>query len=363
MSNDKFKEQQEIQKQIDKLSQEISYDTRDYPISWMVNEFDAKDEDDIGNIFAPDYQRKAGLWSLETKSKFIESLILGYPIPMIFLADNKNGKLEIIDGLQRISTLSEFFNFANHEEGGFCLKGLSKLDKLNKKQYKDLPESEQRRLKNKSLRVIVLEQETDKESRKELFDRINTTGVNLTSQETRSAREVDNPFMQFIKEDLAQNEIFKNNTKLSNDKINRQDDLELISRFFALSYNLDKYKNSLKNFVDEFIQSNQELKGKKQKQYEKDFIQVMEFVAKYFPNGFRLVKPPKFSVMVFDSIAVGVYLAIKENPNLKVNKEKVAKMLSSKDYLDLIPSGASNNKNPLLKRINFVKDFLLQNAE
>ena len=129
-------EKDEIQKQIDELQKELDYDTRDYPISYLVDLYEDEDE----TVFAPDYQRHELLWKLSDKSRFIESLILDYPIPLIFLADTDDGKLEIIDGLQRISTLSQFLS------DDFVLDGLKKLDKLNGCSFEDIPSGEKRLL-------------------------------------------------------------------------------------------------------------------------------------------------------------------------------------------------------------------------
>ena len=112
--------QQRIQEQINKLQYELNYDTRDYPISFIVDLYNNENE-----IFSPDYQRNELLWNPKQKSRFIESLLLDYPIPLLFLADTDEGSMEIVDGLQRISTLSEFFN------EDLKLVGLNKLTELN----------------------------------------------------------------------------------------------------------------------------------------------------------------------------------------------------------------------------------------
>ncbi|EKP9930533.1 DUF262 domain-containing protein, partial [Listeria monocytogenes] len=81
-------------KEINKLQKRIDYDTRDFPISFIVEQFLNED------YYIPDYQREF-VWPEEYKARFIESLILGYPIPLLFLADTAEGRLEIVDGVQR----------------------------------------------------------------------------------------------------------------------------------------------------------------------------------------------------------------------------------------------------------------------
>lgn len=222
------KKVKDAQRQIELLQKQVHYDTRDYPIEYLVNKYDDK------TFFAPIYQRMAGVWDLHRKVRFIGSIILGYPIPLLFLSDDeKSGKLEIVDGLQRISTLSDFFN------NKLMLQKMDKLDKLNGFEFKDLPESEILRLKAYSLRVIVLNRTTDEETRIDLFNRINTSSLKATDSEVRSGTELLNPLMKLIKK-LAKDKNFKKLTDLSELKLKRMEDIELISRFFAYSHN---YKN------------------------------------------------------------------------------------------------------------------------
>ncbi|MCT6851218.1 MAG: DUF262 domain-containing protein, partial [Staphylococcus epidermidis] len=132
MKNSKITNEQRNKalKQIKVLQKQVDYDTRDYPIEYIVKKF----LDNI--IFAPDYQRKQTAWNNKDKARLIESLLLGYPIPIIFLSDTTDGKLEIVDGLQRINALAEF------TKNKLKLPALDKLTSLKNFYYKDLPDSE-----------------------------------------------------------------------------------------------------------------------------------------------------------------------------------------------------------------------------
>ncbi|CQR25415.1 hypothetical protein BN1356_01755 [Streptococcus varani] len=208
---------QKIQEQINQLQYELNYDTRDYPISFIVNLYDNEND-----IYAPEYQRKELLWTLNQKSRFIESLLLDYPIPLIFLGDTDDGSMEIVDGLQRISTLSAFF------AGDLKLVGLKKLTELNGCICDEMPNNEIRRLKARALRVIVLKHNTPADVRKELFDRLNTSSLKANTSEVRAGREIDNLLMNLIKE-LAEDELFRRNTNLSQNRINRKEDIRMLS--------------------------------------------------------------------------------------------------------------------------------------
>lgn len=340
----------QIQNQIDELQQELDYDTRDYPVSYLVDLY--KDDDET--VFAPDYQRKDLLWNIYYKSRFIESLILDYPIPLIFLADTKDGKLEIVDGLQRISTLSDFL------QNNFDLSELKKITNLNGCSFEDLPDGEKRRLKSKSLRIIVLKKSTPNEAKRELFDRLNTSSLKANTSEIRSGRESNNPMMLLIKK-LSDNELFKKLTNLSEKLINRKEDIELISRFFAYSNNLNNYKGKVMNFVDEYISNEQQdWTEEKEKRYFEEFIRTMEFVDKYFERGFQKKERNQTPRVRFEAIAVGVNLALRNCDNLNSDTNKINIMLDSKEFEEWTTTDAANNRNKVFARINGVKDYLLE---
>lgn len=344
--NDK---KEEIQQQIDEKQDELDYDTRDYPIEYLVDLYNSDEE----KIFAPDYQREELLWSIHYKSRFIESLILDYPIPLIFLADTNEGRMEIIDGLQRISTLSQFFR------DEFELQTLKKLTTLNGCSYYDLPEGEKNRLKAKSLRIIVLKKSTSEEVRKELFDRLNTSSLRASASEVRRGRENDNPLMKLIVS-LKDDELFKKTTGLSKTRINRKDDIELITRFFAFSHNLKNYNNSVMNFIDDFVAAEGKVwSAEKEEVYKKEFVRTMNFVSQNFNRGFQKEDRNQTPRVRFEALAVGINLALRENPTLETNEEQIMKLLHSPEFEEWTTSDAANNKNKVFRRINGVKEFFL----
>ncbi len=101
-------------KEIKLKQQEVKYDLRDFTIDYIVQQF--RD----GLFYVPDYQREF-IWHIRHKRRFVESIILGLPIPMMFVADMDDGRLEIVDGVQRIQTLEEFMN------GDLAMAELDKL--------------------------------------------------------------------------------------------------------------------------------------------------------------------------------------------------------------------------------------------
>ena len=159
-------------KEIRAKQSEVKYDLRDFTVDYLVKQFN----DD--QFYVPPYQRQF-IWPTKHRCRFIESVMLGLPIPMMFVADMEDGRLEIVDGAQRIQTLESF------KSNDLKLSGLNRLPSLNAFRYDDLPVSQQRKLDNKALRIVVLEDSTTAETRQEIFDRVNTSGVKARPSEIR----------------------------------------------------------------------------------------------------------------------------------------------------------------------------------
>ncbi len=346
-------DKKKLQAQINKYQLELDYDTRDYPISFITSLY----ED--GSIFAPSYQRQELQWDIYFKSRFVESLILDYPIPLIFLAENEDGRMEIVDGLQRISTISSYLS----ENNNFDLSKLSKVPLLNGKSFLEIPDAEQRRLKTKSLRIIVLKKTTPEEARRELFDRLNTSSLKAKPSEVRYGREENNELMKLISK-LVENSDFKETTNLSSQLLNKKEDFELVARFFAYSHNLENFQGKVANFIDDFISDSKKTWSEMiENSYKEEFERTMKFVNQNFDRGFQKEDRNQTPHVRFEAIAVGSNLALLENADLEISKENVQKMLDSDDFKEWTTTDAANNKKKLFKRIHGVKEYLLSNSK
>jgi uncharacterized protein with ParB-like and HNH nuclease domain len=135
----------EITNQIMNLRREIDYDTRDFTIDFLIVQF--KD-----GVFSR-YQRNLA-WNTAHKSRFIESILLGYPIPIMFFSDNNDGGRDIIDGVQRMSALERF------SSNNLILSDLKRLTELNGLTFKQLPSLIRQKFNHTTLRTIVLEKNT-----------------------------------------------------------------------------------------------------------------------------------------------------------------------------------------------------------
>jgi hypothetical protein len=154
----------------------VDYDTREYPVEVIVRKYRDGLDEGTSELYIPDYQRGM-IWEETRQSKFVESLLLGLPTPSIFVADLRPkkeendddlGRLEIIDGCQRIRTLNRFLN------NELKLSGLKKLQKLNNFKFRDLPLARQRRLNRTAIRMIILSDKADEEIRQDMFERFNS---------------------------------------------------------------------------------------------------------------------------------------------------------------------------------------------
>lgn len=350
MTNSKISNRQKniALQQIKSLQKQVDYDTRDYPIEYIVKKF-LKEV-----IFAPTYQRKQNAWSNRDKARLIESLLLGYPIPIIFLSDTSEGKLEIVDGLQRINALTEFY------ENKLKLPALEKLTSLKGFYYNDLPFSEMNRFANKSLRIIVLRKSTDEETRIDLFNRINTSGKSANPAEVRNGADALNPAMKVVKK-LASDPLFLNLVNLSKKKLTRLENIELVSRFFAYSDNYKAFKHSVSDFVASYFSRKSRLTSIERKKMINDFYSTFYFIKKNYPDNIFKNKNGQTPRVRFEAISVGTNLALQKDKASAEEKSKMElqEMVNSEKFKEYTTSDGANNPKLVSNRIEFVRNFLL----
>jgi len=222
-----MEKKEKIIKQIEVEQRTISYDIKEFTIELYVSKYLKNIEQDDNELYVPDYQREF-VWDDKHQSRFIESLFLGLPLPFMFSAEIKEtGRLEIVDGSQRIRTLSAFLN------DELTLSHLEKLTEMNNCKYSDLPVNLQRNFRNNSIRMVVLSSKATEDVRNEMFDRINTSSVPLLPMETRRGI-YKGKFTEFIAK-LAKEDKFKKLCPMAKYMQNRREEEELILRLFAFS--------------------------------------------------------------------------------------------------------------------------------
>lgn len=327
--------------QIREQQTETKYDLRDFTIDYIVQEFQN------GLFFIPDYQREF-IWPEKNRINFIESILLGLPIPMMFVADLDDGRLEVVDGAQRMQTLEAFKN------NDLRLSDLKYLDKLNNFSYSDLPISYQRKFDTKALRLVVLEDSTTLQRRQEIFNRINTSAIKAKPSEIRRG-DFDSPFMQFITE-CSKDPLFVKLCPVSEQLVKRREREELVLRFFAYSDKYKSFRHDVGKFNDKYLKEHENSFDKER--LEKEFKEMLSFVNRYIPSGFAKKKGFKSTPRVrFEALAVGVNLALREQPNLI---PKSLNWLDSNEFKFHTTTHASNSGPKLRGRVEFVKNKLLK---
>ncbi len=206
-----------------------------------------------GNIdLNPSFQRR-NAWSNKFKSKFIESLFLGLPIPQIILAEKKDkrGQFIVIDGKQRLLSLQQFFTSSDNKNS-FKISGLEILSKFNHMSYNDIQMKgfydDINAFNNQTIRTVVIRKWKDVRELYLLFLRLNTGSVKLSPQELRQAL-YPGAFIEFINEQSGVN---KKLQKMLN--INKPDfrmrDVEIFIRYFAFYFFAKEYRGSMQRFLD-----------------------------------------------------------------------------------------------------------------
>lgn len=347
-----------IENEIHEEKKTVDFDTKEFTIEHLVKKYvDGIDEDD-NDIYVPEYQREF-VWDDIRQSTLIESIILGLPIPVIFLAEDSEGRLEIVDGSQRIRTVVAFI------EDKLTLKGLEKLKTLNDVKFSYLPKARQRKIVNTSIRTIVLSESATEKVKNDLFERINKGSDLLRNMEKRKGI-YSGEFTDFIYSYTAENkELLNKIAPLSKTVTKRQEHEELVLRFFALVDAFPKYQNystGIISMLDEYMASKNVHFSEEEKVIKKEQLdRVLKFVSENFLNGFCKKANQGVSRMFFEALSVGVAKALHEKNEITLQR-KVNPGLWLRNYeFKTLISGKYRSHSPdkIRERINFVKNKVL----
>ncbi|MET9063477.1 DUF262 domain-containing protein [Streptosporangium sandarakinum] len=205
---------------------------------------------------APNYQRKFR-WEEDDEALFVESVFLGLPIPPLFVATNVGFQWEVVDGLQRLSTLAHFLARNDDEakaigrEHPLRLNGLEKLTELNGMTYQELPKNLQVYFGRQPLQVVSLTDKSDRQVRFDVFERLNRGGIQLTAQEVRACVYMGE-FNNFI-EELSNDPRLKKLIKLQRSHENDGTRAEQVLKFFAYKNNRDAFDGKVERFLNDYM--------------------------------------------------------------------------------------------------------------
>jgi hypothetical protein len=288
----------------EKLHYEITSYGADYDVHGLVRRLKA------GDIKIPDFQR-GYVWPIKQASRFIESLLLGLPVPGIFLSNEpETNKLLVIDGQQRLTTLRQFMDgiwLANKKE--FALTDVQ--DSLLGKTYGTLEEEHRRVLENAIIHATVVKQTDPQDGGRgiyKIFERLNSSGMLLSPQEIRTA--IYGGSLAKLLAKLNENMKWR---KLFGPANKRMRDQELILRFLALWRLESEYTRPMKSFLNKFMNANRIPDEATCHAFEQGFINAIDLAYDVF--GEKAFKPVKaFNAAVFDAVLTGLAKRIEFGP-------------------------------------------------
>lgn len=231
---------------------EIRSTAVDFSFGELLNLHNAKEI-----VIRPEYQRLFR-WSNEQRSRLIESILLGLPIPPIFLIENDDGVLELIDGLQRTSSVLQFLDHDAIKEPELTLVGCDIMHSLNGKNFATLPTVQKLKVKRSPIRATIIQKSGDSFVKYEMFKRLNTGGSLLSAQEIRncSSRMIPggDQFYSAL-QDMASFDDFRTSiARLPYTYVERRADEELVLRFFAVTLYRDGYRGNIEEWLDSFME-------------------------------------------------------------------------------------------------------------
>ncbi|MBE9228190.1 DUF262 domain-containing protein [Phormidium sp. LEGE 05292] len=239
----------------------------------------------------PEFQRYF-VWDKTKSSRLIESLLLDIPIPVIYVAEEKNNTYSVVDGQQRLTSICAFINGKLPNGQDFKLSSLQVMTELNRKAFKDLESELQEKILNYIIRVIVIQKDSDSDVKFEMFERLNLGAEKLNDQELRNCIYRGN-YNNLLCE-LAKNP-YMLKVMGSSTPHPRMSDRQLILRFFAMWRNTHlRYKGPMKRFLNFEMEKHQSLSPQDKEEMQEVFNKSIEMAYIVFGNNaFRRFNPSK----------------------------------------------------------------------
>lgn len=332
-----------------------------------------KQEGDL--ILRPEYQRKF-VMDIKLSSRLIESLLMDVPIPVIYLAEEIDGKYSVIDGQQRLTSFISFLEgkfplVTNGNQKDFALKSLNVLKELNNKTFSQLERSQQTKIKTSTLNTIIIKKESPEDIKFEIFERLNTGSIKLNEDEIRNTI-YRGEYISLLSE-LEENSTF--HKIVSRDIFKKRMIYRgMILRFFALSEkSYLNYKPSMKQFCNKELRDNQNMNTYKKKEYRDRFLKCIDLVSIVFgKNAFRRYSvnnnnesagkysSTRINMALFDIQMCG-FVNYEKNQIVSnsdsIRKKLIDLMSSDKNFIDSIEI-ATSDRNQVIKRFQIWMDAL-----
>lgn len=300
-------------------------------------------------ILDPDYQRQYR-WTPEKASRFIESILMNIPVPVVYFAEEANGAFSVIDGQQRLTSLLNFIRPNESEE--LVLEGLKLRPDLNGKCFSDLHRVDRSALVKRPIRCIVVLNESDQALKFEVFERLNTGSSSLTEQEVRNSIFHGN-FNELIK-DLARNEKFLEMVALPEQHKKNMKAEELVLRFFAyreLSDDID-YPGNYTEYLNRYMEQNRSLTSAQLNKLYELFCMTVDLVWDVLGPSVAFRRPvvrgegqrfahTLINGAIYESQMIAFSKAIELGEVGKINKDKVIAAFSEERYWSTLFQGTA----------------------
>lgn len=310
------------------------------------------------------FQRKQ-IWKNDKASSLIESIIMNVPIPPLYFAEEEDGNWLVLDGLQRLSSIRNFY------DNEFALAKLEVLKELNKFKYKDLPPKSKSLLDDGMLRVNVIKKDSHRDIKYDIFMRLNRGAVTLNYQELRNCLYRGN-LNDAAKELCAENAEF---LKILKQKAPhpRYLDVEFIIRYFAISDNIavdendtvfiEGYRGKLVQFLNDYMDKHKNCSEIEKQKYKERFNSTISKVIRIFGtvDAFRNISSG--SNKIYKPIADFILPSLERMSNEYVNEnaeyiyKKLKEFLSRNEVKDSL-SNRTSDKDIVNKRVQlWFKEF------
>ncbi len=358
---------EEIQSEIDDdYSDDSLFNISSWGADLSFRELISMYEED--ELVKPELQRKY-VWDKVEASRFIESILLGLPVPSVFLAQSGSQKL-IVDGYQRIMTVYDYMRgIFSTDKKVFRLSNSEKINaRWRNKAFSELSTDDQRKIKSTTIHAIIFEQkkpENDGTSLYQVFERINTSGRTLTPQEIRNCvyQGSFNTMLFEINENKTWRELFG-----TEEADSRMRDLEYILRFFTMKtgdiLDTESKQISLKKALNDFMKTHKEDSPADIQRFKDEFDTTVQLVYDHigkdaFRNYTRGKFSKKFHPAIFDAIMVAVFLIHKQGiPLADVSEEKHIALLENPGFKEATSKRTTDVEN-VRKRIFLAGEMLL----
>jgi hypothetical protein len=307
----------------------------------------------------PDFQRYF-VWDIIKSSRLLESALLDIPLPVIYLTEEQDGKIYVIDGQQRLTSFFAFIDglFPDKKGQKFKLTGLKVLKDYEGKQFMELPEDIQDKIRYCKIRTITFKKESNPNLKFEIFERLNTGSVPLNIQELRNCI-YRGKYNNLLKELASDKEFLELLGLVHSDK--RMKDIELVLRFSAFYHNTHiNYKSPIKNFLNNEIVRFQNITDKDAEQLRVAFKNAVSIIKsllgsnafkRYYkgndenPNGYW--EKSRFNTSLYD-ILMDSFARTDKNlvfPKLDAIREAFINLMTTDlDFIDAIEIGTSEER-------------------